>query len=603
MPKRPNIVLIMSDNQPASLLGAYGNREIHTPHLDRMAGEGVRFDNAYCVNAMCSPCRASVLTGLIPSQHGIHTWLDDRIMDRWPALWNAIGEFDALPAILKRHGYRTALIGKYHLGVPDEPQNGFERWVTFPLGHTISFWNNTFIENGGRTYEYAGHSVDGFTEQAVAYLREQTPDRPFFLYLPYNAPYGHYPSIKGPARNRFASRYADTPMNSVPREGLSPPAIRRSFLRQHESGKGMDYTSHLQIPNNLEALRNYYSQMSMVDDGVGRVLDTLRERGLEEDTLVIFTADQGFSLGHHGYWGHGQATWPATCHGISYSIPLLMRQPGRIAAGTSSARLVSQVDLFATLLDVAGIERPASPFPSPARSLTPLLEDQGAAWPDEVFMEQEEVRAIRTSEWLFMKRFKGCPNHPFEDELYDLVADPGERANLIADPARAGVVAELSARLDAYFERYGNRKYDLWRGGTVKSNSDKPAFWKDAWGRSGSRCLRDGTASIQLQPFIPQSAFRIPHSNHPDASAFERSKSGVSRSSIPAFEVDSFPSTSRTKAGHQSTCGVVLARSSIVCVGRCAISRPRSISFAVPPTSGFSQRRPICACSTSSAQS
>ena len=115
---RPNILLFMSDNQPANLLGCYENDEVMTPHLDNLSKRGMRFDNAYCVNAMCSPCRASVLTGLMPSQHGIHNWLDDRLMDNWPDNWSSIGEFTNLPTIIKLAGYNTAMIGKYHLGVP-----------------------------------------------------------------------------------------------------------------------------------------------------------------------------------------------------------------------------------------------------------------------------------------------------------------------------------------------------------------------------------------------------------------------------------------------------------------------------------------------------
>ena len=129
--KRPNVVLIMTDNQPADLLGCYGNQEMRSPRLDQMAAEGIRFDNAYCPNAMCSPSRASVWTGRMPSQHGVHTWLDDRLMDQWPAGWNAVAEFDTLPEILKRAGYATAMIGKYHLGALAEAQNGIDHWILY----------------------------------------------------------------------------------------------------------------------------------------------------------------------------------------------------------------------------------------------------------------------------------------------------------------------------------------------------------------------------------------------------------------------------------------------------------------------------------------
>ncbi|MDX1613487.1 MAG: sulfatase-like hydrolase/transferase [Candidatus Promineifilaceae bacterium] len=484
MARRPNIILILSDNHPAELLGCYGNSECQTPHLDRLAAQGLRFDQAYSVNAMCSPCRATILTGLIPSQHGIHTWLDDRLMDRWPPDWNAIAEFVTLPELLKQHGYRTALIGKYHLGVPDEPQNGFDYWLTFPLGHTRSFWNNTIIDNGQR-YTYAGHVVDCFTEKAVAYIREQatTGSQPFFLYLPYNAPYGHWPSIQGPARNRFAARYAETPMHSIPREGLSRAAIERFLLRRAASGGGIDYSAHLRLPNDLTSLRNYFSQMSMVDEGVGRVLAALAESGLEDETLVIYSCDHGFSLGHHGFWGHGQATWPANAHRQAYHVGLLARHPGHIAPGGRTAALVGQADLFATLLDYVGLGDVQANPDSPGRSFAPLLRGERLSWPaDEVFIEQEELRALRTSEWLYMRRFQGSETYPLADALFDLTADPHERRDLIAQPAYAETVRTLRQRVDAYYERFAQPRYDLWQGGSLKSNTDKPWLWRDVWG-------------------------------------------------------------------------------------------------------------------------
>ncbi|MCS5659811.1 MAG: sulfatase-like hydrolase/transferase, partial [Dehalococcoidia bacterium] len=156
---RPNIILIMTDNQPADLLGCYGNNEIHTPHLDKIAKNGLLFKNAYCPNAMCSPSRASVWTGRIPCQHGVHTWLDDRLMNDWPHNWNAIQEFNTLPEILNNNGYATAMIGKYHLGKLDIAQNGIEHWITMARGHTLDFYGNQMRVNED-TYNYDGHSVD-----------------------------------------------------------------------------------------------------------------------------------------------------------------------------------------------------------------------------------------------------------------------------------------------------------------------------------------------------------------------------------------------------------------------------------------------------------
>ena len=480
--KQPNILFIMTDNHPADLLGCYGNTEIHTPQLDKLASEGIQFNQAYCVNAMCSPCRASVLTGLMPSQHGIHTWIDDRNMDGWPENWNALAEFETLPEILKENGYQTALIGKYHLGSAEQAQNGFDHWVTFPHGHTRNFHGNRFIENGS-SHTYSGHSVDGFTEKSIDYLKSVDKSQPFFMFLSYNGPYGHWPSIKGKAEHRFADYYDDCPMNSVPREGISKEAIEKYLLRQEKSGGGLDYSATLRIPNDMETLRNYYSQMTLVDDCIGQVLDELDTQGIAKDTLVVYTTDHGFSLGQHGFWGHGQATWPANAHQSASHISLLMRHKGSIEAGQVSDELVSQIDLFPSLLKYANVEI-KSEIPNSSVSI-PIVSDADSKR-DAIYMEQEETRTIRTKQWLYMQRYHGHPEHPFQDELYDLEKDPAERINLIEDNAYSATIAELKEKLEAHFSTYSNPKYDLWNGGTTKSNSDKAWYWQNVWGEDWS---------------------------------------------------------------------------------------------------------------------
>jgi arylsulfatase A-like enzyme len=481
--ERPNILIFMSDNQPAELLGCYGNDEVHTPHLDELAAGGMRFNNAFCVNAMCSPCRASVLTGLMPSQHGIHTWLDDGVMEAWPDKWNAIGEFRSFPTVLKEQGYLTALIGKYHLGVPFEPQNGFDHWITFPHGHTLDFHNISMID-GDERYVFEGHSVDYFTQKSVEFLDayDDKAGAPFFLFVPYNGPYGHWPAVKGPADNRFAHLYDETEMYSVPREGLSKETIDRFMRRTHEYTREADYAYHLRIPNDLETLRNYFSQMSMVDDGVGRVVDALRRNDLSENTLVVYTADHGYSLGHNGFWGHGQSTWPSNMHHAAFNIPLIVARRDHIEAAQVRGDLTSQLDLFATLLDYIGLDTAKLIGKSDSRSFAPLLNGNPCTWRDAVFMEQEETRAIRTAQWLHMMRFRGSAEHPLEDEMYDLVKDPKEKNNLAKDPSHADIASGLSQRITAFFDAHSDPRYDLWKGGTAKSNSDAPWLWKAAWG-------------------------------------------------------------------------------------------------------------------------
>lgn len=478
--RRPNILLFMSDNQPADLLGCYGNDEVRTPHLDALAARGVRFAQAYCVNAMCSPCRASVLTGLMPGQHGVHNWLDDRLIDKWPENWSAIGEFQTIPMFMKAAGYATALIGKYHLGVPFEPQLAFDHWVTFPHGHTTSFYGAEVIDQGER-YRFDGHTVDFFTDKTIEFLEHRAgEDDPFFAFVPYNGPYGHWPAIAGRAANKFAGLYDDADMHSIPREGLSPDVLERFGLRVATGGLREQFKGPLLLPNNVEALRNYFSQVSLIDHGVGRILAALERLKMDRDTVVIYTADHGFSLGHNGVWGHGAAAFPASAHRASYHIPLIMAGGPVAEIGTTDA-LVSQIDLFPTLAALAGSDAAPS-LPSSAADMTPVLSGEACAPRDAVFYEQEETRAVRTAEWLCAVRFPGAPGYPMQDELYHLPSDPTEKANLASAPEYGDVMETLRSRIDAFFRDYAAEEFDLWRGGTAKSNVTFEHLWRDAWG-------------------------------------------------------------------------------------------------------------------------
>jgi len=478
--RKPNILLIFVDNQPANMMGCYGNDEIFSPHLDELASRGVLFRNAFCPNSMCSPCRASMLTGLMPSQHGVHTWLDDEIMDQWPENYNAIAEFETLPEKLAEAGYHTALIGKYHLGFADKPQNGFKHWVTMAKGMMDSFYGVEMNDNG--QYNTAPeHSVDYFTKKSVEFLDDHADkDEPFFLFLTYNAPYGElYPSEP---EHRYSHLYSELPMDSVPREGVSPELIDWVLVRKEKMPDyDFDFYKELpEMPNNLFYMRQFYSQVSMVDDGVGQVIAKLEEKGVLDDTLVIYTADHGLSNGQHGFWGHGEDTWPSNMHRSANNIPLIISHPDFEESGREVENLVGTTDIFATILDIAGCKLESPEFVS-GTSLCSLLSGESEDFRDEIFMEQEETRAIRTSKWLFMRRIENT-QHGFNNELYDLVNDPDERKNLAQEPGYADIVAKLSTRLDEFFTDYANPRWDLWKGGTVKSNSTRPFLWKEVWG-------------------------------------------------------------------------------------------------------------------------
>jgi arylsulfatase A-like enzyme len=325
-PRPLNLVLILTDNHSPWTLGCYGNRDIRTPNIDRLAGEGMLFERCYSSNAVCSPTRATLLTGLMPSQHGVHTYLGAGGAQVGPRAYSTIAEFRTLPEILAEAGYTCGLSGKWHLGDNLKPQEGFTYWITKPHGHTAEFYDQEVIEDGQIRKEPT-YLTDLWTQHAVKFL-EQNRDRPFFLYLAYNGPYGLGNLLLNPARNRHAEYYADKELPSFPREPMHPWLFNNK-----------------QFLNNPAAMRRYAAEVSGVDDGVGTVLETLKRLNLEDNTLVVFTADQGLAGGQSGLWGMGDHTRPLSAFDGTMHVPLIVRHPGVIPAGKRSQLLISNYDL------------------------------------------------------------------------------------------------------------------------------------------------------------------------------------------------------------------------------------------------------------------
>ena len=445
-PPPTNLVVIMTDNQGAWTLGCYGNPDIRTPHIDRLASGGMRFTRAMANNAVCSPTRATFLTGLMPSQHGVHCYLRGGRLQMGPKAASTIAEFRTLPEILADAGYACGLVGKWHLGDNLHPQEGFGYWITKPHGHTTAFYDVPIIHEG-EVQDEPRYTTEVWTEHATRFIRANR-DQPFFLFLAYNGPYGLGGSLLRPARNRHAAYYADKPMTSFPRTEPHP------WLKNNRAYVG-----------NIQAMRRYAAECSGVDDGVGDVMQTLGRLGLSRNTLVVYVADQGWAGGQGGIWGMGDHTRPLHAFDTTMHIPLIAHHPGGIPGGRTCDRMVATYDLMPTLLGYLGLgdRMPAAPA-SPGRDASALLRGRAVAWEDVVFYEFENTRAIRTPEWKYVHRHPGGPH-----ELYHLAADPGEETNLAADPARAARRADLKRRLDAFFARYADPTYDLWRGGRSKT--------------------------------------------------------------------------------------------------------------------------------------
>ncbi len=441
-----NVVLIMTDNHGAWTLGCYGNPDIRTPHIDRLAAEGMLFTRAFSSNAVCSPTRATYLTGLIPSQHGVHCYLRRNEAQMGANPYCTIREFRTLPKVLSECGYRCGMIGKWHLGANLTPQEGFHQWITMPHGATSTFYNAEVIENGKIRIE-PKYLTDLWTERAVEFI-EPNRARPFFLFLAYNGPYGLGPSLSRAARNRHHSFYADKLLPSFPRARAHPWLLNNK-----------------QYLNNIVAIRRYAAELSGVDDGVGTIIETLEKQGLDENTVVIFCGDQGWIGGQNGLWGMGDHTRPLTAFDGMMHVPLIVRHKGRIDSGSKSDMMVSNYDLMPTLLAYLGLADPDRLNPqSPGRDFSDALLGRTIDWKNRVFYEMENVRAIRTPAAKYVHRH---PDGPFE--LYDLEADPGEKVNLYGQPRRAELQKELETQLRAFFDQYADAKYDLYRGGTSKA--------------------------------------------------------------------------------------------------------------------------------------
>ncbi|MCP4048373.1 MAG: sulfatase-like hydrolase/transferase [Gammaproteobacteria bacterium] len=471
---QPNILFIVADNQPASILSAYGNPDVRTPNIDRLANEGLRFTRAYAVHGMCSPTRATLLTGLLPSQHGVQDWLDDEEMSSWPDDWNAIREYRTLPHTLKNRGYQTSLIGKWHLGQPQPPGELFDYWVTFNLGHTVDFWDNEINDNSRKYKLEDQHSVDFFSDKAVAYLESYDHQKPFFLMVTYNGPYMNPPTNLGAARNRHYASYENKEFPSFPRNRVNETVLEEAMVPDPEEW----YLNLARMHNDPETMANAASQNTLVDDGVGRLLEALKANGLAENTLIIYTSDQGNFFGQHGLWGHTDFSFPASMYETAMNIPLIAHYPGVIEKDQTSDLFIGQYDLMPTILEMAGIsvEIPNSP----GRSFAEHLKGEALkSWGDAVYMDQEATRVIRTRQYSYWKRMKGTGQH----KLYDMQKDPGQEHNLFGKHEYAEVVSELDRRLTQFFNTWTNAEYDLWRGGTVKGSTESTEVYRSLYGK------------------------------------------------------------------------------------------------------------------------
>jgi N-acetylglucosamine-6-sulfatase len=439
--RRPlNIVFVLTDDHRYDALG-FLHPFLETPHLDALAREGVHFRNAFVTTSLCSPSRASILTGLYAHRHHV-------VDNNHPVPPGTV----FFPHYLQAAGYDTAFVGKWHMGHEgDDPQPGFDRWVSF-RGQGTYLPSRNGLNVDGKKVPQKGYITDELTDYALQWLEGRTDERPFFLYLSHKAVHADFVPAE-----RHQGLYRDQEI--TPPVTMAPPAPAMHWpawtQNQRNSWHGVDFPYHSRL-DVWEYYRRYLETLRGVDDSVGRVVDLLQRRGWLDDSVVLYMGDNGFAFGEHGLIDKRQA------YEESMRVPMLMRAPGA-AGGTVVEKVVANIDVAPTLLEAAGLRPPGD---LDGRSMLPLLQDHGAPWRSELlyeyfwernFPQTPTVHALRGDRYKYI-RYHGIWD---ADELYDLRDDPQETRNLIASPEHLEIVAEMNRRLFEILDETGGMSIPL----------------------------------------------------------------------------------------------------------------------------------------------
>ncbi|MEO7587506.1 MAG: sulfatase [Arachnia sp.] len=471
MMSRPNIVFVMSDDHAAHAISAYGSRVNSTPHIDRIAADGVRLDKVFCTNSICTPSRASILTGTYSHVNGacsIYSELDYRV--------------PTYAQVLQEAGYQTAIYGKWHLGTTEKSNpRGFDDWRIFP-GQGDYIDPLMYGPTGEGVVE--GYASDIITDLSLEWLGRRDAERPFCLMVHHKAP--HRPWVPDEKHKHLY------PVGSIPEpETMWDDHATMSTVVQNVNMTIADdlIETDVKEPTPVELLgeenrraraswkyqrymRDYLQTIQSVDDNVGRVLDWLDAEGLAENTIVVYTSDQGFFLGDHG-WFDKRLMFEQ-----SLGMPLVIRWPAEIPAQSRCEAIITNVDFAATFLDMCGLDANEALPENQGLSFRALLRGEDVPdWPTSMYYrywehDDPEHHApahygVRTQTHKYIVYYNdglGSPGSsdrvlPTEYELYDMVNDPAELTNVVDDPAYAGVRVSLEAELARLQQHFGDEPY------------------------------------------------------------------------------------------------------------------------------------------------
>jgi N-acetylglucosamine-6-sulfatase len=445
----PNIVVVLVDDLRWDEFGVAGHPYAETPNIDRLAAEGARFTNAFHAVPLCSPNRASLLTGQYPSRHGI---IDNVARNL------ASHRLQTFPRALQAAGYETGFFGKWHMGNDPTPRPGFDAWTALPgQGRTI----DPVLFEDGKTHVVEGYVTDILTDRTLAFV-DRDRDRPFLAILSHKAVHPDarqlddgsvdldVPMTYIPAP-RHLGRYED---EVFPRRSNVPASLAeveseasRSALELRASPEVSDVFGEdfLDPMTSEETVRRRAEMLLAVDEGLGRIMDALEARGILDETLILFTSDNGYFFGEHGFSIERRMPYDE-----SIRSPILVRYPPSVAPGTVIDALALSIDVAPTLLELGGAEIGGH---VQGRSLVPLLAGRETPWRESVLIEfytyeqpmpwltTMDYRAVRTDRYKYIHWVR------HEAELYDLLDDPFETRNLVGEPGMEPVVQELRAEL------------------------------------------------------------------------------------------------------------------------------------------------------------
>jgi choline-sulfatase len=432
-PTRPNILLILTDDLPAWALGCYGNTEIRTPNIDTLARAGTRFSNSLVCTPVCSASRATLFTGRTPNQHGVHDFLTPNPVADPPQGQAAPPESFAretmISDLLSAAGYRCGYMGKWHLGNDTRPGHGYQHTYTFD-GGSSPYQKPVLYLNGERRQEQ-GYLADLITQQSLTFLDAQTANQPFFLTVSHfnpHTPYDGHPQ-------KYYDMYANVPFENQGIMQGAPNALREKTM----------------LDDILGNFRKCAASITALDDQIAPLQRKLLEKGFFENTLVIFTSDNGYLMGRHGLWSKGHASHPINMYEEVMQVPMIWSWPGRVPVQAVRPELISFYDFVPTICETAGI---APPEGRCGRSYLPLATSRqmpkGVSWTDLVFGHFRYAWMARDNRFKLVLREDGQgPN-----ELYDLRQDPGEFKNVYGEGSYLTVRERLTGALQRWREKY-----------------------------------------------------------------------------------------------------------------------------------------------------